>query len=109
MLDSIPIFSIGQYFPYSWVILLFQNIGLQPQVFGRLVTENARNQIRLGLIFGIFKFCDSGKWNDLRLANALPKIWRLWIAAISPFCKYAPKNGRLSEQIYNKFILILKV
>jgi hypothetical protein len=25
------------------------------------------------------------------------------ITAIHPFCKYAPKNDRLSEQIYNKF------
>jgi hypothetical protein len=25
------------------------------------------------------------------------------ITAIHPFCKYAPENDRLSEQIYNKF------
>ncbi len=28
------------------------------------------------------------------------------ITAIHPFCKYAPKNDRLSEQIYNKFSLL---
>ena len=27
----------------------------------------------------------------------------LWTSAIHPFCKYAPENDRLSEQIYNKF------
>ncbi len=27
----------------------------------------------------------------------------LCTSAIHPFCKYAPENDRLSEQIYNKF------
>jgi len=37
------------------------------------------------------------------LANAIHTVSKLEIAAIHPFCKYAPKNDKLSEQIYNKF------
>jgi len=43
------------------------------------------------------------------LRNEAHNFPELYKAAIHPFCKYAPKNDGLSEQIYNKFRLILKV
>jgi hypothetical protein len=37
------------------------------------------------------------------LRSEIHNFTELWMSAINPFCKYAPKNDRLSEQIYNKF------
>jgi hypothetical protein len=38
-------------------------------------------------------------WIAKRNVNNIQMI----VSAIHPFCKYAPKNDRLSGQIYNKF------
>jgi len=41
--------------------------------------------------------------SEIILVHAITKIAKGAIAAIHPFCKYALKNDRLSEQIHNKF------
>ena len=41
--------------------------------------------------------------HDYILDCATHTLAEVWMSAIHPFSKYAPKNDRLSEQIYNKF------